>query len=71
VLLEAALPKTVIEEASTIKTREGEVVASVKETRRGISLTIDASQTGGFGAFLKSRLPELFETYKAQGGQGS
>ncbi|MCA3632779.1 MAG: plasmid partitioning protein RepB [Methylobacterium sp.] len=71
VLLEAALPKTVIEEGSTIRNREGEVVALVKETRRGISLTIDASQTGGFGAFLKARLPELFETFKAQGGQGS
>jgi len=70
-LLEAALPKSPAEEASTVKTREGQVVASVKETRRGISLTIETSQTGGFGALLKARLPELYDAYRARGEHGS
>lgn len=69
-LLAAALPKAATEETSVLRTREGQVVAAVKETRRGLSLTIETSQTGGFGAFLKARLPELFEAYKAQGEQG-
>ncbi|MCZ8272676.1 MAG: plasmid partitioning protein RepB [Microcystis sp. LE19-4.1E] len=69
-LLEAALSKPATEETSTIKTPDGQVVASVKETRRGIALTIETSQTGGFGAFLKERLPELFKAYKAQEEQG-
>lgn len=69
-LLAAAQPSTIRETASSITTSDGRIVASVKQTRRGMALMIETNQTGGFGAFLQARLPELFEVYMAQGKTG-
>jgi ParB family chromosome partitioning protein len=65
-LLAAAMPRAAFEAPGMIVTPEGKVVASVRQARGRLFLTIEAGQTGGFGAYLKARLPELFDAYKAR-----
>jgi ParB family chromosome partitioning protein len=50
----------------TIASTDGRTIAHVRETKRGAVLSLDGGGAGGFGAFLKGRLPALFAEFEAE-----
>lgn len=47
-----------------IRTSDGRAIGQIRETKRGPVLSLEGGRSGDFGAFLKERLPTLFEEFE-------